>query len=118
MGSTKPLLMVGGRTLLELFLETFRDAHVDDIVVVLGHEAGRVRSQVSCDGARSVVNPAYADGMSSSIRAGVQAADARSDGFLIVLGDQPFVDPATIEALIPRRNGSNSKILKPTYEGT
>jgi len=117
MGSPKPLLMVGGRTLLEHVLQTVRDAHVDDIVVVLGHEANRVRSHVSFDGARSVVNPAYAEGMSSSIRAGVQAADARSDGFLIVLGDQPFVDPATIGALMARRNGSNAKILIPTYEG-
>src|SRR3989475_11368397 len=114
MGSPKPLLMVGGRTRLEHVLETVRDAHVDDIVVVLGHEAGRVRSQVSFDGARSVVNPAYADGMSSSIRAGVQAADARSHGFLIVLGDQPLVDPAPIDALLARRHGSDAQMRVPS----
>lgn len=117
MGSPKSLLMVGGRSLLEHVLETVRDAQVDDIVVVLGHEANRIRSQVSFDGARSVVNPAYAEGMSSSIRAGVRAADARSDGFLIVLGDQPFVASATLETLIARRNDSNARILIPTYEG-
>ncbi len=117
MGSPKPLLTVGGRSLLEHVLETVRDAQVDDIVVVLGHEANRIRSQVSFDGARSVVNPAYAEGMSSSIRTGVRAADARSDGFLIVLGDQPFVASATLDTLIARRNDSNARILIPTYKG-
>ena len=117
MGSPKSLLTVGGRSLLEHVLEAVRGAQVDDIVVVLGHEADRIRSEVSFNGARSVVNPAYSEGMSSSIRAGVRAADARSDGFLIVLGDQPFVASATLDALIARRNGSNARILIPTYEG-
>jgi len=117
MGSPKPLLTVGGRPLLEHVLETVRDAHVDDIVVVLGHEAERVRDRVSFDGARTVVNAEYKEGMSTSIRAGVRAADPRSDGLLIVLGDQPFVASATIDALIARRNGSDAKILIPTYEG-
>ncbi len=117
MGSPKPLLTLGGRPLLERVLETVRDTQVDDIVVVLGHEADRVRDSVSFDGARAVVNPAYTDGMSTSLRAGVRAADPRSDGLLIVLGDQPFVESATINRLIERRNGSHAKILIPTYEG-
>ena len=117
MGSPKPLLMLGGRSLLEHVLAMVRDARVDEIIVVLGHEADRVRDRVSLDGARAVVNPAYAEGMSTSLGAGVRAADPRSDGFLIVLGDQPFVASATINALIDRRNGSLAKILIPTYEG-
>src|SRR5207247_9508120 len=55
--------------------------------------------------------------MSSALRAGVRAADPRSDGFLIVLGDQPFVQSATINTMIERRNGSQAKILIPTYGG-
>lgn len=117
MGSPKPLLSLGGRPLLDQVLTTVRDAGVDDIVVVLGHEAERVREGVSLDGATTIVNPAYAEGMSTSIRAGVRAADPRSEGFLIVLGDQPFVAPATIHTLMARRNGSSAKILIPTYEG-
>ena len=117
MGSPKPLLTLGGRPLLERVLETVRDAAVDDIVVVLGHEADRVRDGVSFDGTHTVVNPAYIEGMSTSLQAGVRAADPRSDGFLIVLGDQPFVQSATINTLIERRNGSQAKILIPTYGG-
>src|SRR3989454_737787 len=51
------------------------------------------------------------------LQAGVRAADPRSDGFLIVLGDQPFVQSATINTLIERRNRSQAKILIPTYGG-
>ena len=37
MGSPKSLIRVGGRSILVHVLEAVRDAHVDDIVVVLGH---------------------------------------------------------------------------------
>jgi len=117
MGSSKPLLSVGGRPLLDHVLATVRGSQVGDIVVVLGHEAERVRAAVSFDGARAVVNDAYEQGMSTSIRAGVHAADPKSDGFLIVLGDQPFVSSATLDALIARRHESGAEILIPTYEG-
>src|SRR5438552_18002448 len=91
MGSPKSLLTVGGRSLLEHVLEAVRGAQVDDIVVVLGHEADRIRSEVSFNGARSVVKHEYSEGMSSSIRAGVRAAYSSSVGCLIVVVDHPLV---------------------------
>src|SRR5206468_11555669 len=90
MGSPKSLLTVGGRSLMEHVLEAVRGPQVDDIVVVLGHEADRIRSEVSLTGARPVANPAYSEGMSSSTPAGVRAADDRTAGILIVLGEQRF----------------------------
>ncbi len=117
MGKPKPLIPVAGRFLLDHVLSTIRGSHVDDIVVVLGHSADRIRRSVSLDGARTIVNEAYAEGMSTSIRAGVAAADPRADGFLIVLADQPFVSGATLDSLIAHRDGSRAKILVPTYRG-
>ncbi len=117
MGEPKPLLSVAGRPLLEHVLSSVRGSHVEDIVVVLGQEADRVRADVSMDGARAIVNDAYAEGMSTSIRAGLRAADPHADGFLIVLGDQPFVSSATLDALIARRDRSRAEILIPTYRG-
>ncbi len=117
MGETKPLLPLDGRPLLEHVLAALRSSRVDDIVVVLGRDADRVRESVSLDGARSIVNDAYAEGMSTSLRAGIRAANPRTDGFLIVLGDQPFVSSSTFDALIEKQGGSGAKILIPTFEG-
>jgi molybdenum cofactor cytidylyltransferase len=117
MGTPKPLVPINGRALLDYVLQAVRSSQVDDVVVVLGHEADRVRRAVSLDGARAIVNDAYGEGMSTSIRAGVRAADPESDAFLIVLGDQPFVASKTLDDLIAGRQKSRAKILIPTYQG-
>lgn len=117
MGTPKALVRLNGRPLLDYVLRTVHGSEVDDVVVVLGHEADRVRREVSLEGVRAVVNDAYREGMSTSLRAGVRAADGRSDGVLIVLGDQPFVASKTLDDLIARRQESSAKILIPTYRG-
>jgi molybdenum cofactor cytidylyltransferase len=117
MGMPKPLVLLGGRPLLHHVLQTVRGSDVDDIVVVLGPNADQVRDAVALDRTRTVVNDAYEDGMSTSIRAGVRAAESKAEGLLIVLGDQPFVASKTLDELIARKDGSPAKILIPTYRG-
>jgi len=117
MGEPKALVSIGGQPLLRRVLAAVRASPARDVVVVLGHEAERVRDEVSLDGTRIVVNSAFAEGMSTSIRAGLAAADSRAEGYLIVLGDQPFVAPTTMEALINARSTSNAKIMIPTFRG-
>src|SRR5207245_11636363 len=117
MREPKPLGPVGGRPMLDHVCSAVRGSRIEDIVVVLGASADRVRKSVSVDGARTIVNEAYAEGMSTSIRAGLRAAHPESEAFLIVLGDEPFVTSSTIDALLAEREGSRAKILIPTYRG-
>lgn len=117
MGESKPLLRLDGRALLERVLDAVRGSQVRDIVVVLGAAAERVREEVPLNGTTVVVNDAYEMGMSTSIRAGLRAAHPEAEGFLVVLGDEPFVSPRTIDALTDARREADGRILIPTYRG-
>lgn len=117
MGEPKPLLPLRGKPLLVHVLDALRASEVGEIVVVLGAESDRVRREIPMEGARVVVNPAYQDGMSSSIRAGLRTAATAAAGFLIVLGDQPLLTAATVDALVDRQEATGARILVPTFEG-
>lgn len=117
MGQPKLLLSLAGRPILARALDGLRRTDVDEVVVVLGADADRIRREVSLTGVRAISNPDAAQGMSTSLRAGVRAAASTSEAFLIVLGDQPFVDPATVNAILARRKSTEARILVPTYRG-
>jgi molybdenum cofactor cytidylyltransferase len=101
MGRPKALLPLGRGTVLSAVVERVLSSSVDRVVLVLGHEAEAVRT-----GGRLpedprlhiVVNPGWDQGMASSLRAGLGAC-ADADAVLVALGDQPGVDPGTIERL-------------------
>ncbi len=114
MGQPKALLPWAGATLIDYQVGELAAAGVDDIVVVLGHEADELRPHVPAP-ARAVVNEAYREGRASSLRAGA-AALPDDAGPIVVLGvDQPR--PRKIhERLIAARVG-RSLIALPVYEG-
>jgi molybdenum cofactor cytidylyltransferase len=64
-----------------------------------------------------VVNPDYADGMSTSLRVGLAVADPAADGALVLLGDQPFVSPALLDALIDRFASCGKLVVRPSADG-
>ncbi len=117
MGQPKLLVPLAGRPVLARTLDALHRTDVDEILVVLGADAERIRRGIPLSGVRVVLNPDAAMGMSTSVRAGVKAAAASSEAFLIVLGDQPLVAPATVNALLARRQATGARILVPTYRG-
>ena len=70
------------------------------VVVVLGHEAAAVRAALDGLSAAFVENRDYAQGLSTSLRAGLAALPARCDGAVVLLGDMPEVGADLIDALI------------------
>jgi molybdenum cofactor cytidylyltransferase len=115
-GRCKQLERIGQNTILDHVLQNLRASNVDDVVVVLGAYADEIREKVHM-GERVITNSDYADGMSSSIHAGLRALPEGTDAALIVLGDQPFVTPRTINRLIDEYRRNPARAIIPTYKG-
>ena len=103
LGRPKQLLPYGERTLLEHTVATARACGFDQLVVPIGGAADEVRERVDLSGAEVVVNYDYGEGCSSSIAAALGAVDPRCDVLVLMLGDQPGVTPATVQALLAGR---------------
>jgi len=103
--------------MLEKVLRTLGRTKVDRVVVVLGANAEHVRDRVRFGKEEVVVNRRYRAGMSGSIRLGLAEVEAETDAVIVVLGDQPFVSPVTIGALIDAYHSSKASVVVPVYHG-
>ena len=117
MGEAKQLLRLGENTLLGHAVENVRGSRVNEIVLVLGHEAETIRERVAIENLNVVINQAYRQGMGTSLRVGLSALSPEVDAALIVLADQPFVRSATLDQIIEQYQQSNAQIAIPTYKG-
>ena len=116
MGRAKAALPLGGGTFLTRILRTFRDAGVDDIVVVLGHDAEAIAPLVSGSGvqARVVINADYNRGQLSSLQAGLALVDRPGvQAMLMTLVDVPTVSSATVRAVLDRYQQSRALVVRP-----
>lgn len=100
LGSPKQLLPYGDTTLLGASLGVARDAGFDQLIVTLGGAADAVRQTVSLDGTQVVTVEDFGTGCSSSLVAALARVAPDSTGIVLLLGDQPGVDPATIRRVI------------------
>jgi molybdenum cofactor cytidylyltransferase len=88
-----------------------------ETIVVLGHAADLVAREITGLPARAVLNPDYATGMASSLRAGLAAVSPDAEAALILLGDQPLVTSDVIGRLIAAFETSGKPIVAPLYNG-
>jgi molybdenum cofactor cytidylyltransferase len=115
-GATKQLAGLRGLPLLQHAIDALAAAGVDELVVVTGHDADAVERGVTLpDGARFVRNPDHTLGQSSSLAAAIHALDDGSEAALVVLADQPGVDPAHLRALIERFRASRARVVRLAY---
>lgn len=97
-GAPKALLRLDGRPLVEHALRTVRAAGCDPVVVVLGAGADEVQAAADLAAATVVVNRAWATGLGSSLRAGLDAAgQTRAEAVLVVPVDMPGITVAAIQ---------------------
>lgn len=115
MGQSKALLPWLGSTLLEFQLDSLLASGVEEVVVVLGHEAERLRPLIEAKpSVRTALNTNYRSGRSSSVIAGVSALSSATDAVLILGVDQPR-EPILLKKLIQAHKQDKALITIPTY---
>lgn len=117
MGSPKQLLDIGGRPLLQRVLTAANDSELDDVILVLGARADSIRDAVDVGRARVVLNPRHAEGMSTSLRAGLRAVGPDAGRAVVILGDQPDVDAALLNRLLDVHESSHLPAAALDFDG-
>jgi len=100
MGQPKLLLPWGKTTILERVVDNYLKSKISELIVVIGDNKDSLREVLISKPVIIVENPYYQEGMSTSIRKGVEAASNQAEGYLIGLGDQPLITPDIIDSLI------------------
>jgi molybdenum cofactor cytidylyltransferase len=117
MGSNKMLADFHGQPMLRATVERLQASAVDEVIVITGHQRAGIEAALKGLSVRVVHNPDYAEGLSTSLRVGVNAAKM-ADAVLVCLGDMPLVQPATIDKLIAAFNPTEHRsIVVPTVAG-
>ena len=96
----KLLLPIGGEALLVKLVASVCASDVGQVLVVIGHEAEKIRRELNELPLNFVYNPNFSEGMTTSIKYGVKAVSHECDGLLICLGDMPFINTSEINKLI------------------
>jgi len=117
MGRQKVLLPFGDSTVLEEIVTAIEVSKIGSGVVVTGHQPERVAQLLAGRSLSAVHNPAYSEGMLSSIRAGLRGLPNQAQGVMLFLGDQPQVDVPLIDHLCETFQSGSGQLCVPTFGG-
>jgi len=98
--ANKLLASIDGRPMVVHAVDAMRASKADPVIVVTGHDAGRVEDVLDEASLRLVHNPDFADGLSTSLKVGLDALPDDVAGVLIGLGDMPRIKSGQIDRLI------------------
>ncbi len=126
----KLLLPLGNRPVLAHVLDAALASQARPIILVLGHQAAEVRAQLASyadyPDITLLENPAYLQGMSASMKLGIQALLSNDykksttetiDSALFLTGDQPLLTSEIIDSIIEAYRRSGKRIVAPLYVG-
>ena len=119
MGQPKQLMDWNGRPLLRHSAEQALASGCSPVVVVLGHEAGRIRECLTGLPVETVENPSWQEGMGTSIRTGVRELAARGcPSVILALADQPLISAETYSRIIEQHQRTGRLVVASSYAGT
>lgn len=117
LGRTKQLEPWGDTNLLSHVVSRTHEFPVDEVWVVIGHDAERILEEADLGDAYVVENLEWEEGIASSLRVALDALTrlSRCDQALIVIGDQPDVLVETVEELLASHAKEGRPVTLPKY---
>jgi molybdenum cofactor cytidylyltransferase len=117
-GPNKLLADIARRPLVRIAAEEALASRAKLVIVVTGHQREQVETALAGLPVQFVHNPDFADGLGTSVRAGIAAVPADADGAIVCLGDMPQVDAGLIDRLIAAFDpDQGALVVMPTFEG-
>jgi molybdenum cofactor cytidylyltransferase len=114
----KLLARLGGKTLVRHVAEAAVGSSVDPVMVVTGHRSGEVEAELRELPVQILYNAFFAQGLSTSLKAGFAALPKKTRAAVILLGDMPFVKADLIDGLVAGwRERGGPAALVPTLNG-
>jgi molybdenum cofactor cytidylyltransferase len=115
MGENKLLLRLGEESVLRRAVRRASEAGLDPVLVVLGHDADRAREELAGLSCRSVVNPGWSLGKSTSVRAGVAAVPPEAVAAIVILADMPLVTAGMLSELVRTYRRGATRLVASRY---
>lgn len=114
-GGHKLAATIEGKPVLQHVLDRIADAGIERVVTVVGPASRDLRLSIRWRGATRVVNPDPSRGLASSLQVAMAAVPADAPAVLIVLGDQPYLPVAAVDALLAAGVDEAHPIAVPVY---
>ncbi|HEY4078976.1 MAG TPA: NTP transferase domain-containing protein [Rhizomicrobium sp.] len=111
MGRNKLVVPVSGKPLVCHAVGAALAGRIDPVIVVTGHEDASVRAALNGAAVCFVHNADFAQGLSTSLRAGIRAVPAGCDGALVLLGDMPGITPELARRVVAAFNPSEGRAI-------
>ena len=116
MGRPKQLLRLGEVPLLQHVVDAVAAAGLDEVVVVLGHEADAIEAALELPSeVRVVLNERFAQGHHGSVRVGFAEASTKDADVAMLLGDQPYIGGDLVERTIEAFVSSAAAVVRPRH---
>jgi molybdenum cofactor cytidylyltransferase len=119
MGAVNKLIAeIGGKPLVRIAVEQALASRADPVIVVTGHQREKVEAVLEGLPVRFAHNADYADGLGTSLKAGIAAVPEDADGVIVCLGDMPQVSSALIDQLLSAFDPEKGAlVVVPSIEG-
>ena len=117
MGVQKLMLSFGGKTVISHIVDQILTSTIDEVYVVVGHQAERISNELSGRAVSIVNNPDYKSGMLSSVRCGLKSLPEKCRAVMVILGDQPSITTELINKMLESYAAAEKSILVPLHEG-